>query len=63
MMTADTALNKVIDFIRLHEYDGEIALLDIEKRGRYMDVFLLKPYGLFIVSPDGSVKDNYNVFT
>jgi len=64
-LTDEQAFEMVEKFVRGKGYKGEVQGLDIERRGTdgsYIDVMLLKPYGLFIVKPDLSIEDNYQVF-
>ena len=62
-MTEEEAIEKVEEFVRQHGHEGEIVVLQVvERRGGYIDVPCLKPYGLFIIRPDGSIEDNYQVF-
>lgn len=60
---AELAIQYVEKWLRKeHHYVGEIAGLDVVLRGKYIDVMLLQPYGLFIIEPDGFIEDNYEVF-
>lgn len=61
-MDRDEARSKVIDFIQRKGYIDSIVVLGVCPRGKYVDVMTLEPYGLFIVSPEGVVEDNYQVF-
>lgn len=60
--TDEAAFQRVEAFVREHGYKGEVRGCQIVRRDRHIDVFLLRPYGLFIIRPDGSVEDNYRIF-
>ena len=61
-MSHEQAIEKVIEFCKKHGFDGEPVCLQVEERGKYLDVAMLEPYGLFIIRPDGSIEDNYETF-
>ena len=62
-MTEEAAVERVMSWIRRKGYSGEIRVMGVESRdGGYFDVMLSIPNGLFILKPDLSVEDNYNVF-
>ncbi len=53
---------KVYNFLDQNSYNGEKTISQIEKKGNDIFVSMLNPYGLFIVSENGTVQDNYGVF-
>lgn len=60
---AELALRYVEQWLKeKHHWAKEVVCLDCQLRGKYIDVTLLEPYGLFIIRPDGSVEDNYEIF-
>lgn len=56
------AMQKVEQYIKEHNYKGELICIEVKLRGEVAEVAMLKPYGLFICQPDGTVKDDYGVF-
>jgi uncharacterized protein (UPF0297 family) len=58
----EEATKKVYDFLDKNSYNGEKTISQIEKKGNDIFVSMLNPYGLFIVSENGTVQDNYGVF-
>jgi uncharacterized protein (UPF0297 family) len=58
----EEATKKVYNFLDQNSYNGEKTISQIEKKGNDIFVSMLNPYGLFIVSENGTVQDNYGVF-
>lgn len=58
----EEATKKVYDFLDKNSYNGEKTILQIEKKGNEIFVSMSNPYGLFIVSENGTVQDNYGLF-
>ena len=60
---AGLALDYVIKWLqKKHCWKAEVVALDAQLSNAGIEVSLLKPYGLFIIKPDGSVEDNYKFF-
>ena len=61
-MSHEEAIKKVIEYCKAHGFEEEPRCWNVSERNGYTDVEMLKPYGLFIIRPDGSIDDNYRVF-
>ena len=69
-VTSEEQARKVlVDWIRSQGYTEDImvgvsyGLRYDNRRGNYYDFDVYRPYGVFMVYEDGTIEDNYGVFT